>query len=62
VIDASPARLDRLLSLQPPVVRVRYRFMQRGGPPLESLIIKKLQDRGPNAEGNPPLTPGRLIC
>lgn len=34
VVDASPSRLDRFLPLPAPVVRVRYRFEQRGGPPL----------------------------
>jgi predicted GTPase len=34
VIDASPARLDQLLELSIPLVRVRYRFVQRSGPDL----------------------------
>lgn len=34
VVDASPARLDRLLELDRPLVRVRYRFAQRSGPDL----------------------------
>lgn len=38
VIDASPARLDRLLHLRVPVVRVRYHFQQRFGVPLEKLV------------------------
>ena len=31
VVDASPARLDRLLSLSVPIARVRYEFEQRSG-------------------------------
>lgn len=31
IVDASPARLDRVLQLSIPVVRVRYRFEQRSG-------------------------------
>ncbi len=38
VVDASPSRLDRFLSLAVPVVRVRYRFEQRSGPPLLDLV------------------------
>jgi len=38
VVDATPARLDRVLSLRLPVVRVRYRFEQRSGPPLLELV------------------------
>jgi predicted GTPase len=42
VLDASPARLDRLLDLSIPVVRVRYRFAQRSGPDLMALIDERL--------------------
>jgi predicted GTPase len=38
VVDASPSRLDRFLALTVPVVRVRYRFEQRSGPPLLDLV------------------------
>ncbi len=38
VIDASPASLDRMLNLSMPVVRVRYKFRQIAGPPLERLV------------------------
>jgi predicted GTPase len=38
LVDASPARLDRALRLPLPVVRVRYRFEQRAGPPLLDLV------------------------
>jgi len=34
VVDASPSRLDRFLSLAVPVIRVRYRFRQVSGPSL----------------------------
>ncbi len=37
VVDASPARLEKVISLSMPVVRVTYRFAQRSGPPLTSL-------------------------
>jgi predicted GTPase len=38
VIDASPARLDRLLDLDLPIARVRYHFEQKAGPPLWDLL------------------------
>jgi predicted GTPase len=38
VIDASPARLDRMLELDMPLVRVSYRFVQLDGTPLEDLV------------------------
>jgi predicted GTPase len=38
VVDGSPSHLDRFLSLSVPVVRVRYRFAQRSGPPLLELV------------------------
>ncbi|MGF1469049.1 MAG: GTPase [Sandaracinaceae bacterium] len=38
VVDGSPARLDRLLRLEVPVVRVRYRFAQRAGPDLFATV------------------------
>jgi predicted GTPase len=38
VVDASPSRLDRFLALPLPLVRVRYRFEQRSGPPLLDLV------------------------
>lgn len=38
VVDGSPARLDRLLRLEVPVVRVRYRFAQRSGPDLFATV------------------------
>jgi predicted GTPase len=42
VLDASPARLDRLMELAVPLVRVRYRFEQLDGPALERLVAKLL--------------------
>lgn len=42
IVDASPARLDRILSLTIPVVRVRYRFSQSGGPDLWELVLRHL--------------------
>jgi predicted GTPase len=38
VIDASPARLDRALRLNIPVVRVRYRFEQRSGRSIFAIV------------------------
>ncbi len=46
VVDGSPARLDRALGLRVPVVRVRYAFEQRSGPPLAGLVEAALQRRG----------------
>ncbi len=34
IVDASPARLDRVLHVSTPIVRVRYRFEQKLGPPI----------------------------
>jgi predicted GTPase len=43
VIDASPATLERLIKLSMPVARVRYRFQQVSGPPLEELVNQFLE-------------------
>ena len=40
VVDASPARLERMLELDVPLVRVSYRFVQLDGPDLMALVIK----------------------
>jgi predicted GTPase len=45
VVDASPARLDRLLDLSVPLVRVRYRFAQRSGPDLLEIAARFLDER-----------------
>jgi predicted GTPase len=42
VVDASPAHLSRFLDLPLPVVRVRYRFAQRSGPPIFELVDRAL--------------------
>jgi len=42
IVDASPARLDRMLELDVPMVRVVYRFRQIDGPPLEDLVKRLL--------------------
>ncbi|MEQ8786801.1 MAG: hypothetical protein RIC55_10905 [Pirellulaceae bacterium] len=42
VVDGSPARIDRLLDLPLPVVRVHYRFQQLAGPPLGELVDRFL--------------------
>lgn len=38
IVDASPSRLDRFLTLPAPVVRVGYSFRQVSGPPLLDLV------------------------
>ena len=45
VVDASPSRLERFLSIDVPVVRVRYRFEQRSGPPLLDLVSATVEAR-----------------
>ena len=42
VIDASPARLERLVNIDLPVVRVSYRFEQLAGRPLLELVRERL--------------------
>ena len=45
IIDASPARLERLLNLSIPIIRVQYRFRQvRGGPTLTGLVDNFLSE------------------
>ncbi len=39
IVDASPARLDLMLTLDVPMVRVVYRFRQIDGPPLEDMVL-----------------------
>jgi predicted GTPase len=39
VVDASPARLDRMLDLDVPLARVSYRFVQKSGESLEELVL-----------------------
>ncbi|MHC4876393.1 MAG: tetraacyldisaccharide 4'-kinase, partial [Planctomycetota bacterium] len=43
IVDASPAGIDRLLSLPFPVVRVGYRFLQTRGRPLEERVMDLLK-------------------
>jgi predicted GTPase len=42
VVDASPARLDRMMALDVPMVRVRYRFRQIDGEPIEDRVMALL--------------------
>ena len=49
VVDASPARLDRFLSLSLPVARVRYAFRQLSGPPILDLVVEVVE----RARGTP---------
>ena len=42
VVDASPARLDRMLDLQVPLMRVEYHFVQLDGPPLDEKVLSLL--------------------
>ena len=46
VVHASPSRLERFLEVGLPVVRVRYRFEQRSGPPLLDLVSRAIAARG----------------
>jgi len=46
LLDASPARLDRMMQLDVPLVRVRYRFVQLDGPPLEERVMELLAPAG----------------
>ena len=39
IVDASPARLDRMMDLDVPLVRVVYRFKQVDGPALEEQVL-----------------------
>jgi predicted GTPase len=43
VVDASPARLDRLFDLGIPIARVRYRFQQRSGPDLFEMVERHVR-------------------
>jgi len=43
VVDASPARLDRMMELDVPLLRVEYRFIQLDGPPLDAMVLDLLQ-------------------
>jgi predicted GTPase len=38
IVDASPARLDRILRLDAPIARVSYSFEQKSGPSLFALV------------------------
>jgi len=38
ILDASPARLDRVLHLDIPIVRVRYQFEQKSGPSIFTIV------------------------
>jgi predicted GTPase len=40
IVDACPGRLDRVLDLNVPIVRIRYRFQQLDGPPLDEAVLK----------------------
>jgi len=42
VVDASPARVDQVLELTIPVVRVRYHFRQTAGTPLADIVDRFL--------------------
>lgn len=46
IIDASPANLSRWLAPDIPVHRVRYRFQQLSGEPLEQLAINTIKSSG----------------
>jgi len=46
LLDASPARLDRMMDLDVPLIRVAYRFVQLDGPPLEERVMELLAQAG----------------
>jgi predicted GTPase len=43
VVDASPARLDRMMELDVPLLRVQYHFNQLDGPPLDAMVLDLLR-------------------
>ncbi len=43
VVDASPARIGRMLALDLPVVEVGYRFVQTSGPDLLALVAARMR-------------------
>ncbi len=45
VVDACPGRLDRIITLDVPIVRVRYTFSQLQGTPLLEVVKPCLPDR-----------------
>ncbi len=47
VVDGSPARVARVLGLDVPVVRARYRFEQRAGDDLLTMVFDALPKGGP---------------
>ena len=44
-MDGRPARLDHIVRLSIPIVRVRYRFEQRTGPSIFTLVEKAIATR-----------------
>jgi hypothetical protein len=42
-VDASPARLDRMMELDVPLLRVQYHFNQLDGPPLDAMVLDLLR-------------------
>ena len=44
IVDASPAAIDGFLDLEIPTVRVRYRFRQVTGEPLEVVVTRFLAE------------------
>jgi predicted GTPase len=43
IVDASPCRLERLITMRQPVVRVEYRFEQLDGPDLLDIVCRSLR-------------------
>jgi carbamate kinase len=54
VIDASPCRLERLITIERPVVRVEYRFRQLDGPDLLETVLRSVGFPSPPAASRPP--------
>lgn len=59
IVDASPSRLDRFLSLPAPLARVRYQWVQRQGPALLPLVEEAVRRARVRLDDPPPVVPGR---
>jgi predicted GTPase len=48
VLFATPIHLTRILSIEKPVIRVRYEYQDHGSPTLEEILIERLKLRQPH--------------
>ena len=51
VLYATPVRLDRILTLRQPAIRVRYHYQDHGQPCLEDILIERLNLETPAHQG-----------